>query len=444
MVDTANLTPLLIEPSENPTVEYKAWLDLQDQEHKGVLAKAIIALANEGGGHVVLGFSDDGPDLVATECPATVAQYDQDTINNIVKKFAEPHFHCTLARVTNPATRMVHPVVVVPGGHCVPVLSKSGTPKGSIMPQVCYVRKPGPASAPAFSQADWSRLLERCIRNRQAEMLDAIRGIVQGRVDSGTASSALTQQRQDEFAASSRARWIELTKELTEGDLASCPHGHYEVDFVFEAGGSVRLPALLEHMNSASRTKYSGWSPFWVPTRPEIAPQPINGAVECWLGRPETARILPDAAHSDFWRVTPELRAFLVRGYREDGIRDIAPGTLFDVPLPILLIGEIILYAGRLATALESKGVLQFRVRWSGLRNRLLTFVMDWSRDTGGHHKAAQDMVEVAAQIPLGRIEKNLPEIVHPLLQPLYESFGFFELPEWLVSQELSKMRKDR
>jgi len=69
---------------------------------------------------------------------------------------------------------------------------------------------------------------------------------------------------------------------------------------------------------------------------------------------------------------------------------------------------------------------------------------MDWSRDTGGHHKAAQDMVEVAAQIPLGRIEKNLPEIVHPLLQPLYESFGFFELPEWLVSQELSKMRKDR
>lgn len=88
MADAANLLMLLTEPSENPTVEYKSWLDLQDQEKKGLLAKAVIALANEGGGHLVIGFSDDGPEFIALPRPQNLMSYDQDTINNIIKKFA--------------------------------------------------------------------------------------------------------------------------------------------------------------------------------------------------------------------------------------------------------------------------------------------------------------------------------------------------------------------
>jgi hypothetical protein len=45
-----DLEPLLAAPAEALDVEYKCWLDLSgNDEHKALLAKAAIALANEGG-----------------------------------------------------------------------------------------------------------------------------------------------------------------------------------------------------------------------------------------------------------------------------------------------------------------------------------------------------------------------------------------------------------
>jgi len=419
MADAANLLMLLTEPSENPTVEYKSWLDLQDQEKKGLLAKAVIALANEGGGHLVIGFSDDGPELIALPRPQNLMSYDQDTINNIIKKFAVPHFHCDLKNVVNPLDGAVHPIVVVPGGHSVPIMSKSGTPKGSILAQTCYVRKPGPESAPPLTEGEWSRLLERCIRNRRADMLDGIRSILQGRIDSVEAPSVSAQKIQDDFVIAARARWHDLIEELADDSASRCWNGCYEVDFSFESGETIRLPMLLERMKLASRIRHTGWAPFWIPSRAEIAPKPINGTVECWHGRPGTARLLADAAHSDFWRMTPEARAFLIRGYEEDGLGTRPAGTLFDATLPIWRIGEIISYAGRLAAELHSEGTLQFRVHWSGLKGRMLTFVSDPSRSTGGHYKAAQDMVESVMTIPLDRIEGNCST------RPLFRSPGW-------------------
>ncbi len=50
-----DLRLLLHIPSESLSVEYKSWLDLGETRNKAILAKAAIALANEGGGIIVLG-----------------------------------------------------------------------------------------------------------------------------------------------------------------------------------------------------------------------------------------------------------------------------------------------------------------------------------------------------------------------------------------------------
>jgi len=52
MTDNTNerLQDLLLDPKESLDVEIKGWLDLNDNTHKSVLAKALIALANHGGG----------------------------------------------------------------------------------------------------------------------------------------------------------------------------------------------------------------------------------------------------------------------------------------------------------------------------------------------------------------------------------------------------------
>jgi hypothetical protein len=53
------LRSLLHTPSESLSVEYKSWLDLAQNPGKANLAKAAIALANEGGGIIVLGMRED-------------------------------------------------------------------------------------------------------------------------------------------------------------------------------------------------------------------------------------------------------------------------------------------------------------------------------------------------------------------------------------------------
>jgi predicted HTH transcriptional regulator len=75
---TAELQILLQFPTEKPTVEYKSWLNLNENLGKSILAKAAIALANEGGGIIVLGMREDntqGGALGSQPRPATLGRY---------------------------------------------------------------------------------------------------------------------------------------------------------------------------------------------------------------------------------------------------------------------------------------------------------------------------------------------------------------------------------
>ena len=82
----------LISPSETLDFEVKGWLDLNDAEARGTIAKAIIALENHGGGFLLIGFSKDQERLIPNaQRPASLAQYSTDEINSIIKKCAEPY-----------------------------------------------------------------------------------------------------------------------------------------------------------------------------------------------------------------------------------------------------------------------------------------------------------------------------------------------------------------
>ncbi|MGA7926323.1 MAG: RNA-binding domain-containing protein, partial [Candidatus Sulfotelmatobacter sp.] len=59
MPTTAELQTLLEFPVEKLTVECKSWLRLDENRGRATLAKVAIALANEGGGVIVLGMRED-------------------------------------------------------------------------------------------------------------------------------------------------------------------------------------------------------------------------------------------------------------------------------------------------------------------------------------------------------------------------------------------------
>ena len=148
----------------------------------------------------------------------------------------------------------------------------------------------------------------------------------------------------------------------------------------YELRGPLRTVSGAQLL-TALRTipRRTGWPPFWVPTRPEIEPYLQDGAIECWLGRDDDMR-WRDAAHSDFWRVSAEGRAFLMRGYQEDGPdaegRGFSPGSVLDITVPVWRAGEILLHAQALAANLQEGDVeIALRVRYTGLEGRALASV---------------------------------------------------------------------
>ena len=153
----SDLQPLISEPREDLAVEYKTWLDLGQKKGKATLAKACIALANHGGGFLVLGFDEQGYSLSSIACPADVDEITQDAINSIIRRYADPAFHCQLHMITHPTTGVDHPVVAVPSDLSVPVISKRAC-QGTIQLHCCYIRKPGPRSEEPQAAEDWRTL----------------------------------------------------------------------------------------------------------------------------------------------------------------------------------------------------------------------------------------------------------------------------------------------
>jgi hypothetical protein len=446
MADIIEFEALLTTPTEALNVEYKSWLDLRgDDEHKAILAKAAIAIANEGGGYIVIGLREQRPNLLSDARPATIAPYDQDAINQIIRRFAAPAFQCTLTILPHPTTGNEQAVISIPGGFGFPVMSRSGTPANTIRPHLCYMRKPGPESAPPENPGDWERLLSRCLRNRREDMLDAIRSIVEGKAEGAEPPAQREADQQTAYADAARSRWLTHLEPLPPDSPARCPLGRFEFDYALL--GNLEKPglgALLEHLRRAEQP--GNWPEFMVMQRQELAPIPIDGQIECWIGAPVSDRMFIDSAHADFWRASPEGRLFMLRGYIEDSPsipqfrQQGDPGTLFDITSPIFRVAECLVHARALASQLapQQQPRVLFRARWYGIAGRHLANV-DSRRIFFGNYISQQQTFAAETTVSLDRIRDNLPEIVQPLLAPLYETFNFFRLEPQLVASVITQ-----
>ncbi len=448
-ISNQRLEDLLIDPRESLDFEIKNWLDLQgSNEDKATFAKAILAISNHGGGFIALGLreTDEGA-VEADGRPAVLTQYGQDHINGIVQNYCDPPFHCAVHIVRGPGGALF-PIIVVPGGHRVPICARRSGPNGNtVVNNAIYVRKPGPRSETPQTAQEWDDLLGRCQRNRRDELLDLMRDLVAGsvpQVEQMAQPSAF-----DTWVDESRVRWNDLVGQLPLEAGPRLQYGRY--CFAYELVGQpleispAQFPGLLRQ----SAVRHTGWPPFWYPTRSGIEPYPIDGAVECWLGGDTELPIENrDAAHSDFWRIRSEGMAFLLRGFQEDVTDDLLhgrmgyqPGTVFDVSLPIWRVGETLLHAHSLAQNLfDGPTTVKFTAKYEGLAGRTLVS-LGGRRYLSEDRVARQDDITLLTHVEAQAIDTNLPEIVHPLLSPLYALFDFFDLPMRMVSDELGQMR---
>jgi len=419
--------------------EYKNWLDLETPEGKADLAKALIAIANHGGGYVILGYKDKAGNLKPDENrPVNLNKYSQENINGIIDSYADPTFHCTCYHVRHPNTGLSHPIIVVPGGHTVPIRTKRGGPSGQILKQnTIYTRRPGPSSDVPRTAWEWRELINRCVMNRKNEILNGKRSILEGAPTQDVEDQVDADL--DEWVSDSLNRFNEVISErLPDEEPSRYSQGKWYVAYLIY--GEFETPDLTQFRRMLYEVvgNETGW-PVWLDRVPNNMPYSYDGTIECLI----ISKYFSDGAHSDYWRASPEGKMFLLRGYQEDVPNSpYEPGKELDVILPIWRIGECVLHSSRLAKTLSEKPLtIVFFACWEGLENRALFSGLAplYGRHIGVCHTST---VKSKTTYRSDQIESNLPEIVNEILKPLYEAFDFYSLPRSTLLSELKKLQK--
>ena len=312
----SNLQLLISEPREDLAVEYKNWLKFDQEKDMANLAKACIALANHGGGFLVLGFDEQFNSLISVRRPVDVVEITQDMINSIIRRYANPEFHCQLHTIRHPTTGVDHLLVTVPGDQSVPVLSKREC-HGTIKQHRCYIRKPGPRSEEPQTEEEWRTLLRRCVLANREEMLSSIRSIVLGRAEAETETSD-SRQEFENFRTTSLERWKTVTNDLSRDSPERFPNGYYEVAVhPINATPTDSLTILRERLSHARRINLTGWPPFLEMNREEWRPYSFDDHIEAWVGRRIDECAPREACYSDYWRASRRGQLYTIRGYAE-------------------------------------------------------------------------------------------------------------------------------
>ncbi len=169
--------------SEDLDVEFKRSLPLGENSGKAKLAKEICALANHGGGWIVLGREDDGsyPDTL----PEELAGADQDTINQIASAYLQPAPHCSVRWMTPKGGTFDVLVIWVSPLGVSPVCGSKNGPNGEnggtvgIRKGIHYIRRAGPVSAPIESPDEWQTVIRRCVLSDKTTLLAALTTMLQ-------------------------------------------------------------------------------------------------------------------------------------------------------------------------------------------------------------------------------------------------------------------------
>lgn len=304
------------------------------------------------------------------------------------------------------------------------------------------MRRPGPQSESPQNGHEWDALLARCFSSRREELSGLLRTLLAG--GSPTESVEADQDKVRRWFDSSVGRWQQLSEGLPSTSGARLSHGHYAVGYQIFGNIEKRSGSALLDVLRQGEVRHTGWPPFWVPTREGIKPYMHDGNVECWIGGEGEGR---DPGHSDYWRATPNCQLFLLRGYQEDGWENerMAPGTAFDLTLPVWRIGEILLHAASLARQFgDPQARIVFEMEWTGLAGRQLVSFANTNRSLFGQRKARQDSCRTNISAQADQIDDALPDLVERAVLQLYELFDFFRLPATLVAEELARLRKSR
>ena len=439
----SDLSDLVNAPSERLDVEYKAWVDIDQPHVRASLARHIAALSNLGGGFIVFGF-EDKTHVELEDREGRISRFDHDSISAIVKKFLTPAFECQTRRIKS-ATGTEHAIIWVPSHGGTPTISKSAGPPDDrgkpreILENQIYVLQPGPESAQVRSTEQWQLLVRRCVQMERDALLSLIAPLLQGQTLAPTnifdSLKAWHTRAHDDFEkALVQAQAPTLLRQ------SHIQFSYQIVDADARMMDCAKLFKVLQDVaHEVTDTVNYGWTAFYPFQRRGIETYTKSDVTfgefleTNLMGDPDKPADLFD--HPDFWRVSPDGHASLLRGYFSDRSKFAGDTQGFEQGKwisPRLLsreILEIVRHARGLASRYPSATGVRLVCECFGIENREI-------RDIDAHFspgKISRDSHRIGeGQWTIADLVTNWPEITADLMAPIMRAFD----PRFIVSAE--------
>lgn len=449
-------------PRESLAVELKSWIDPEDPEGAAKIIRTAIALRNNNGGFLLVGFDNATGKPLTSQAPGNPRErFHQDRIQSLVAKYASELFEVHVHFAERDGIEF--PVLEIEAGVKTPVAAKaalnSRSGKTLVRQHGVYVRSLSANNTASTTEAtwrDWPRVVEISIDNREADIgrfvrrhlaglsAEVLREIATLGAPQPPPPNAESQARAllDEGEARYQARAREVEQSIPD-------HGSWEVALVIN-GVVPKHAATREFLNLLASTNpnYTGW-PVWLDTRDfaEKAARPnvVDGAWEAFV----LARGLGIGDHLDFWRLDPHGRFYLRRALQDDFIGrpdSPEPFTVLDFALVVLKAAEALAVGIEFAKAIgcpREETQLAFAFRWSRLRGRELVSWADRGRYVSPGRRAQQDQVASSVVMPLDTPPASIQGFVKAATDPLFRVFQGFELPATVI-EDLTRRLLER
>lgn len=433
-----DLQDLVERPAEREALELKSWVDLTDAPARAGIARHLAAIANFGGGYLIFGFNDDGTRCAPNKNVRKL--YAQDVIAGVVDRYLQPKFQCEI--IFESFAGVEHAVVWIPSHGESPIISKAdgphdakGQPQG-IRAGTIYIRTPKPESVPATTPEHFAKLIQRCVLARRDEMVGMFSTIISSGTIPPTGKSARNRERErlGEWHTAAQKAFVEEIAKTKRSLRIPAAENFVQFSYLSKGKKEAHVPAdellkIIEKVSQSVRdTVRYGWSMFHPFTRPEIQPY-FTADTSVDGGDTEFVQTNlignGDTNHLDFWRISLDGRASLIRNYHEDRFErpeEIAEGgKWFDPWLHVRDITELVRHARAYAEEFPDVEEICFQIEWKGLKSRT-TATANPERYVEAHVSQTDQRV-VFLSVPYAEVIGDLPAVVSKLYAPVHRLF---------------------
>jgi hypothetical protein len=460
MSDPDDILQSLVErPRETINIELKSWIDPKSPGGEQKIARAALALRNQNGGWLVIGFNDKtgSPDPV----PAGVnvrLKYHTDEIQKIVSRYAshpfviEAHFAETGG--------VEYPVIRIPAGFKTPVVCKAdllakgldGKERFLLRAKDIYVRTVDTnhtVSSALGNGRDIEELVERCFQNREADhtallsktfqaipsvtlpaIFRAIGAVSETGLEALVGFETIFDKGEERYSAAmaGRAAYHHFQGFLNIALVIQGLTKTWEPNFDFLRTLRIANPEL------------TGW-PIWLigdsfPNQ-DMQPYFLHDTYEQYI------YLQADAirrGHLDFAIFDPKGRFFLRRAFEDDlGVDGVKGAKTIEVYIQAWRIAEALAVGRAFANALgaSSETTLSFAFRWSGIKNRHIDLWAHPGAEFMSAQTSRQDSVQCEVNIAASANDEELIARTIDALQKLVLPFGDVRIPRQFLSDRL-------